>query len=126
MVGGYQAFKRLRDPEKRRAFAAWVERQGQRPLLRPVAWVARGLWLVIRPLWRYVLHPLWTLIAPPLRFLIARLTPGGLGIELTTLLAIVAVGVYLVVLQINLLETDSLLPGDNTALTSRATSRRAG
>jgi membrane protein DedA with SNARE-associated domain/membrane-associated phospholipid phosphatase len=117
VVGGYQAFKRLRDPAKRRAFAAWVERQSERPLLRPVAWVARGLWLVIRPLWRYVLHPLWTLIAPPLRFLIARLTPGGLGIELTTLLAIVAVGVYVVVLQINLLETDSLLPGDNTALT---------
>ena len=117
VVGGYQAFKRLRDPVKRRAFAAWVDRQAQRPLLRPVAWIARGVWLVIRPIWRYVLLPALDADRSALRFLIARLTPGGLGIELTTLLAIVAVGVYLVVLQVNLLETDSLLPGDNTALT---------
>ena len=72
--------------------------------------------MVLRPVWRFVLRPLWLLVAPPLRFLIARLTPGELGIELTTLLTIAAVGIYLVVLQINLLETDALLPGDNTAL----------
>ena len=115
-VGGYQAVKRLRHPEQRRAFAQWVDRQTQRPLLRPVGWLGRALWVVLRPLWQYVLSPLWKLIAPPLRFLIARLTPGELGIKLTTLLAIAGVCIYTVILQINLLETDALLPGDDTAL----------
>ena len=116
-IGTYQAIKRLRHPEQRRAFAQWLDRQTQRPLLRPIGWIGRGLWIAIRPFWRYVLRPVWTWIAPPVRFLIARLTPGELGIELTTLLAIAGVCIYTVVLQINLLETDALLPGDETALT---------
>jgi len=116
VVGIYQAFKRLRHPEQREAFARWLDRQTQRPLLRPLGWLGRAVWLAVRPFWRYVLRPLWILIAPPLRFLAARLTPGELGIELTTLLAIAGVCVYTVVLQINLLETDALLPGDETAL----------
>ena len=105
-------------PSSGSALAALARAPGASgPLLRPLAWLVRGDWAcVLRPVWRYVLRPLWLLIAPPLRFLIARLTPGELGIELTTLLAIAAVGIYLVVLQINLLETDALLPGDNTAL----------
>jgi undecaprenyl-diphosphatase len=115
-VGGYQAIKRLRHPEQRQAFAAWLERQGRRPLLQPLAYLVRGLGWMLGPLWRYVLRPLWVLIAPPLRFIVQRLTPGELGIELTTLATVAAVGIYLVVLQINLLQTDALLPGDNTAL----------
>jgi undecaprenyl-diphosphatase len=115
-IGGYQAIKRLRHPEQREALARWLERQGERPLLRPLAWLVRGVGVILRPLWRYVLRPLWILIAPPLRFLAQRLTPGELGIELTTLATVAAVGIYTVVLQINLLETDALLPGDDTAL----------
>jgi membrane protein DedA with SNARE-associated domain/membrane-associated phospholipid phosphatase len=115
-VGVYQAIKHLRHPEERKAFAQWLDRQTQRPLLRPLGWVGRGLAVVFRPLWRYVLRPLWLTIAPPLRFLVARLTPGELGIELTTLLAIAGVGIYTVILQINLLQTDALLFGDETAL----------
>jgi membrane protein DedA with SNARE-associated domain len=115
-IGVYQAVKRLRHPEQRQAFVRWLERQGDKPALRPLAWLVRGLGVVLRPFWRYVLRPLWLLVAPPLRFLIARLTPGELGIELTTLLTIAAVGIYLVVLQIDLLQTDAFLPGDQTAL----------
>jgi membrane protein DedA with SNARE-associated domain len=115
-VGGYQAIKRLRHPEQRQAFARWLERQEERPVLRPLAWLVRGIATLLRPLWRYVLRPLWLLIAPPLRFLWARLTPGELGIELTTLLTIAVVGIYVVVLQIELLQTDALLPGDTTAI----------
>jgi membrane protein DedA with SNARE-associated domain/membrane-associated phospholipid phosphatase len=115
-VGVYQAIKRLRHPEQRRAFAAWLDRQTQRPLLRPLGWLGRAAATVLRPLWRYVLRPVWILVAPPLRFLVGRLTPGELGIELTTLLAIAGVCVYTVILQINLLETDALLPADETAL----------
>jgi undecaprenyl-diphosphatase len=72
--------------------------------------------VVLRPVWRYMLRPVWTLVAPPLRFIGARLTPGELGIELTTLLAIAGVCIYTVALQINLLETDALLFGDETTL----------
>jgi membrane protein DedA with SNARE-associated domain len=115
-VGSYQAIKRLRHPEQREAAARWFEAQGERPVLRPLAWLVRGLGVVLRPAWRYVLRPLWMLIAPPLRFLIGRLTPGELGIELTTMLTVAAVGIYMVVLQIDLLQTDALLPGDDTAL----------
>ena len=115
-VGGYQAIKRLRHPEQRQAFASWLERQGKRPVLRPLAYLVRGLAWVLRPAWRYVLRPLWLLVAPPLRFLWARLTPGELGIELTTLATVTTLGIYVVVLQIELLQTDALLLGDNTAL----------
>jgi membrane protein DedA with SNARE-associated domain len=114
-VGGYQAIKRLRHPEQRQAFARWLNRQGERPLLRPLAWLVRGMAILLRPLWRYVLRPLWQLIAPPLRFVWARFMPGELGLTLTTLLTIAAIGIYMVVLQIDLLQTDALLPGDTTA-----------
>ena len=79
-------------------------------------------WL-LRPVWRYVLRPLWLLVAPPLRFLWARLTPGELGIELTTLATVAAVGIYIVVLQIDLLETDALLPGRQHGARYRARHR---
>jgi membrane protein DedA with SNARE-associated domain len=115
-VGAYQAVKRLRHPEQRRAFGQWLDRQTQRPALRPLGWIGRALWTAVRPFWVYVLRPLWVLVAPPLRFIAARLTPGELGIELTTLLAIAGVSIYVVVLQIDLLQTDALLPGDETAL----------
>jgi membrane protein DedA with SNARE-associated domain len=116
-VGVYQAIKRLRHPEQREALARWLDRQTQRPLLRPLGWFGRAAWTVVRPFWQYVLRPLWVLIAPPLRFLVDRVTPGELGIELTTLLTIAGVCIYTVVLQIDLLQTDALLPGDETALT---------
>jgi undecaprenyl-diphosphatase len=116
VIGGYQAVKRLRHPEQRRAFAQWLDRQTQRPLLRPLGWLGRVIAAAVRPLWRYVLRPLWVLVAPPLRFVAGRLTPGELGIELTTLLAIAGVCIYTVVLQMNLLETDALLFGDETTL----------
>ncbi len=113
----YQAVKRLRTPEQRRQFAAWVEKQSRKPVLRPFAAVGRALWMVLlRPLWRFVLRPAWLVIAPPIRFTIARLTPGELGIEFTTLLAVAAVSIYTIVLQINLIETgDPLITGDRWA-----------
>ena len=87
IVGGVYAYRRLRKPEDRRRFQAWVERQAERPLLRPLA-------AVIRPLWRRVLRPVGKALAPQVRFLFQRITPGGLGIELTTALAVAAVGSY--------------------------------
>jgi undecaprenyl-diphosphatase len=87
VVGCVWAYRRLREEENRRRLAAWLDRQGRRPLLRPVA-------AVVRPLWRRVLRPIGSFLAPHIRFLFNRITPGGLGIELTTPLAVVAVGSY--------------------------------
>jgi membrane protein DedA with SNARE-associated domain len=87
VVGCVWAYRRLREEEQRRAFMAWLDKQGQRPLLRPVA-------AVVRPVWRRVIAPLARFLAPQVRFLLQRITPGGLGIELTTALAVSAVGSY--------------------------------
>jgi membrane protein DedA with SNARE-associated domain/membrane-associated phospholipid phosphatase len=91
IVGSVWAYRRLREEEQRRAFMAWLDRQGRRPLLRPVA-------AVVRPVWRRVVRPTVKVLAPQARFLWQRVTPGGLGIELTTALAVSAVGSYTFVL----------------------------
>ncbi len=105
-VGVVYAYRRLRDEEERRKLGAWFERQGQRPLLRPVAWV-------LRPLWRRVLRPIGRVIAPEVRFLWGRITPGGLGIELTTTLAIASVGGFVfLAYATELAERPALTPAD--------------
>jgi undecaprenyl-diphosphatase len=81
------AYRRLRDESERARLAAWLERQAERPLLRPLA-------RVLRPLWRRALAPAYRLTAPRVRFLLKRLTPGDLGLELTTALAVAGVGAY--------------------------------
>jgi undecaprenyl-diphosphatase len=79
------AYRRLRHEEERRKLGAWFERQGRRPLLRPLA-------AVLRPLWRRVVRPVARFLSPQVRFLWGRITPGDLGIELTTTIAIASVG----------------------------------
>jgi undecaprenyl-diphosphatase len=69
------AVRYLRDDERRHAFEARIDRALDRPglrVLRPVVRWARG----------------------PARFFLQRLTPGQLGLELTTLLAVAAVGSF--------------------------------
>jgi undecaprenyl-diphosphatase len=84
IVGGVLAYRRLRQPEQRRRAVGWMER---RPLLRPLLAVAR-------PIRRRLLSPVWSVVGPQLRFLFARVTPGDLGLELTTTLAVTGVGFY--------------------------------
>lgn len=90
IVGVVWVYRRLREEENRRKAAAWLERQGERPLLRPVA-------AVVRPVYRYVGRPVVRVLVPQLRFLWGRLTPGGLGLELTTSLAVAGTGLYVFV-----------------------------
>ena len=45
-----------------------------------------------RPLYRWLIRPVARFVAPYLRFIWHRLTPGELGLELTTLMAIAGVG----------------------------------
>jgi membrane protein DedA with SNARE-associated domain/membrane-associated phospholipid phosphatase len=78
-VGIWWARKKLRDPEQRARFDAWAERQSRRPVIRPIVAVVR---------------PVWHAVAPRLRFLWERLTPGALGLEFTTALAVTSVAIY--------------------------------
>ncbi len=104
------ARRRLRDPEERKRLAAWLERQGERPLLRPLAAVAR-------PLWRRALRPTWMFAMPRLRFIWQRLTPGGLGIEFTTALAVTSVSVYVyVAYTVTLAKDPGLTPADSSIM----------
>lgn len=85
------AIRRLRHAEERERLGRWLERHAERPALRPLAALAR-------PVWRRAVRPAWRFAAPQLRFVAGRLTPGNLGIELTTVLAVTAVGAYVFVL----------------------------
>lgn len=85
VVGSVLAYRRLRHPEERRRLVEWMER-------RPVA---RQLLRLVRVVRRRVFAPIWRLIGPQLRFLWNRVTPGELGLELTTALAVAGVGGYL-------------------------------
>ncbi len=76
-----------RDPEKRRKARAWLDERRDRPGWR---WLAR----LAEPTWRLIGHPASKAADLAARFGIGRLTPGRLGLELTTLLALLAVGVY--------------------------------
>jgi membrane protein DedA with SNARE-associated domain/membrane-associated phospholipid phosphatase len=84
---------------RRRAIRDWLLAHERHPLLRP-------LFAVGRPLHRRAIAPVWRAMAPRLRFLWERLTPGGLGLELTTALAAGAVGLYVFVLYVVVLSGD--------------------
>jgi membrane protein DedA with SNARE-associated domain/membrane-associated phospholipid phosphatase len=94
------AVRHFRDPERREAAMAWTDRQLDRPLLRPVAWV-------IRPVGRW--------LRGPLRFFWNRITPGQLGLELTTQLAIAAVGSFAFAANAIALSDHDPIAGDKTA-----------
>src|SRR5262249_13191201 len=91
--------KRLRDPEDRARIMGWLERQGEKPLLRPVAAGVR-------------------VAAPRVRFLVERLTPGELGLEFTSALAVAAVGFYAFIAYTVTFAGDPTLltPADNSLL----------
>ena len=89
VVGGVYTWRRLREEEQRRRVAARIERL---PVLGVV--------------WRRVVLPVWRAMAPRLRFLWQRVTPGELGLELTTALAVAGVGLYVFVLYAVVLSGD--------------------
>ncbi|QEC47485.1 phosphatase PAP2 family protein [Baekduia soli] len=102
LAGVAWLWRRLRQEERRREAAAWVDRQLDRPVLRPVA-------AVVRPTARW--------LRGPVRFLIGRLTPGELGLELTTLLAFAAVGSFAFAANAIALGDNVLIAGDRRAFT---------
>jgi membrane protein DedA with SNARE-associated domain/membrane-associated phospholipid phosphatase len=85
---------------KRRAdIRAWLKEHQRHPLLRPLFAVARAVY-------RRVIRPVAAAVAPQARFVWDRVTPGELGLELTTALAIGAVGFYVFALYAIVLSGD--------------------
>jgi membrane protein DedA with SNARE-associated domain/membrane-associated phospholipid phosphatase len=95
------AVRWVRDPENRRRAREWLERQADRPALRPVA---------------RLLRPVARRSRRPARFVWDRVTPGDLGLELTTLMAVASVGSFLWIGNSISLSSKSRLAGDTMAL----------
>ncbi|MFL5891670.1 MAG: bifunctional DedA family/phosphatase PAP2 family protein [Solirubrobacterales bacterium] len=94
IVGIVWAVRFLRQPENRQRLVAGMER---RPFLRPVVALGRRL-------------------RTPARFVAGRVTPGGLGLEFTTVMAILAVAVYVVIAYTStIVDHPGPTPGDQTA-----------
>jgi undecaprenyl-diphosphatase len=87
VVGAISAYRWLRVADNRAKAHAWLHEQAERPLLRPLARVARPV------VYRGIV-PLAHKLAGPVRFTINRFTPGDLGLEVTTLAAVLAVGSF--------------------------------
>ncbi|HEX7298448.1 MAG TPA: VTT domain-containing protein [Solirubrobacteraceae bacterium] len=91
----------LRDPANRARLRAWLDRQAQRPALRPVV-------RVVAPVVRRTRRPA--------RFVWDRVTPGDLGLELTTLLAVASVGAFVFTWDLVGVEDRVVLAGDRQSL----------
>jgi membrane protein DedA with SNARE-associated domain/membrane-associated phospholipid phosphatase len=98
VVGIVWLVRWLRQAENRRSARDWLVRQAERPALRPVGAVAR---------------PLARGSARPARFVWDRVTPGDLGLELTTIAAAGAVGTYTFVIHISKLHAGHTPIGDD-------------
>jgi membrane protein DedA with SNARE-associated domain/membrane-associated phospholipid phosphatase len=101
IVGLVWLVRWVRQPENRARARAWIAEQAERPALRPVA---RALRPVVRR------------GAAPARFVWDRVTPGDLGLEVTTLAAVASVGTYSFVAHIIKLEHGETPIADDDAL----------
>jgi membrane protein DedA with SNARE-associated domain/membrane-associated phospholipid phosphatase len=104
VVGIVIAYRRRGD------IRAWLLAHEHHPLMRP-------LFAIARPIHRHIVGPLVRVVAPQARFLWNRITPGDLGLELTTTLAIGGVGLYVFALYAVILSGDpGLTPLDKELL----------
>jgi undecaprenyl-diphosphatase len=88
VIAGIVALIHLRRSDEARAKVRdWIDERDDRPGWKIVARIAR-------PVWHMVLKPAATVADFSARFTQARVTPGNLGLELTTLLALAAVGTF--------------------------------
>jgi membrane protein DedA with SNARE-associated domain/membrane-associated phospholipid phosphatase len=87
VIGIWWLIQLRRDPERRRQVQAWLAAREDKPGWRPLVRAAG-------PLWRGLGRPAAAGAEGAARFSWARLTPGALGLELTTVLALGAVGAF--------------------------------
>ena len=97
-----------RNEELQAKTKAWISEQLEKPYLRPVAPYLRSAWTTIG-------RPAAHASEAPARFVWNRFTPGDLGLEVTTLLAIAAVGSFVFFLLADGLSERDLLVGDQVA-----------
>jgi membrane protein DedA with SNARE-associated domain/membrane-associated phospholipid phosphatase len=97
---GVWLYRHFRDEEHRDAAVAWMDKQLERPALRPLAYV-------VRPVARWA--------RGPLRFFWNRITPGQLGLELTTQLAVAAIGSFAFAADAITLRDHTTVAGDTMA-----------
>jgi undecaprenyl-diphosphatase len=101
VVGGiYYAQRRLKDPAERERLERWMDGH------RGTRW-----------LWRRVLRPVARVAWPHVRFLWRRVTPGNLGLEFTTTMAVAVGGAYVFIFFASLFNDDPtrVLQIDNSA-----------
>jgi membrane protein DedA with SNARE-associated domain/membrane-associated phospholipid phosphatase len=92
----------VRNADNRTRLRTWIDRQAERPALRPLA---------------RVLRPVLRTTRTPARFVWDRVTPGDLGLELTTLVSVASVGAFVFVWDLVRIEQDNgLLAGDAASL----------
>lgn len=109
VVGGIALYRFLRVPENRARVTEWLDEQERRP---GVGGAVRAL----RAVYRRIARPVVRVAAVPLRFAWRRVTPGELGLELTTLLAVALVGAFVFGGLASLLTDQELTSGDRRAL----------
>jgi membrane protein DedA with SNARE-associated domain/membrane-associated phospholipid phosphatase len=93
IVGVVVAYRR------RHEISEWFNKHERHPLVRPLLAVAR-------PIHRHVVRPVTQVAMPYVRFLYDRVSPGTLGLELTTLVAIAGVGIFVFVAYLTVLNGD--------------------
>jgi undecaprenyl-diphosphatase len=101
IVAVIAAVRWLRDEAHRERLRAFMAAQERKPLLRPAFAVAR---------------PVARSVKRPALFAWNRLTPGQLGLELTTLLAVLSVGGFAFVASAIRIDDARLAPGDEDSL----------
>ena len=108
-VGTILLVRQLRDHEGRAQARAWLNDQLERPLLRPFA-------PALRWIGRRVLLPVAIRLRGPVWFAIQRVTPGGLGLEFTTVMAVLAVGTFIFIELVVVVTQRTLAFGDQAAI----------
>jgi undecaprenyl-diphosphatase len=93
IVGVVVAYRR------RHEIGDWLVAHERHPLVRPLLAIGR-------PLHRRVVRPVTQVAMPYVRFLFDRISPGSLGLELTTLMAVAGVGIFVFVVYLNELAHD--------------------
>lgn len=79
--------RRFRQPAERARLVAWLDEQEKIPARRRVIHP-------LRKVWEKLVMPVYRFFGPQLRFAWARFTPGGLGLEFTTLMAVLLTAGY--------------------------------
>lgn len=100
IFGIWYAQHRLKDPAERERLERWMNS-------RPVT----------RRLWHWFIRPIVRVAWPQIRFLWRRITPGRLGLEFTSTMAVTAAGAYAYIVYAALLYDDPtrVFPLDNSA-----------